>query len=199
MGSGSGGWWGAVFLWKAMREKGKGVGRGGDRQRNRQVNTQALSKPPCSDLPFLPDSTRRVGVEKFIPSLESLFTLGPREGTWDVPQEFAGVQKVSAKSSCSFFGPAPTDVGLAPNCPLEGPPPQNKFDDTSLKPQPFPPHPPPSLFWRGGGVLASLQAALGVRPTSGGTHEVLEGICKSDFAVKISTSGVYSDSIVSVF
>ena len=28
MGSGSGGWLGAVFLWK-IREKGKGVGRGG--------------------------------------------------------------------------------------------------------------------------------------------------------------------------
>ena len=46
---------GAVFLWKA-REKGKGVGRvgrwGGDRQRNRQVNAQALSKLRFSDLPF---------------------------------------------------------------------------------------------------------------------------------------------------
>ena len=28
LGSGSGGWWGAVFLWK-IREKGKGVGRVG--------------------------------------------------------------------------------------------------------------------------------------------------------------------------
>ena len=50
---GGGGVW--VFLWK-MREKGKGVGRvrgwGGDRPRNRQVNAQALSKLPFSDLPF---------------------------------------------------------------------------------------------------------------------------------------------------
>ena len=46
MGSGSGGWWGVVFLWK-MREKGKGVGRvggGRERQRNRQVNAHAFVK-----------------------------------------------------------------------------------------------------------------------------------------------------------
>ena len=31
-------------------------------------------------------STREgIGVEKFVPSLESLFCLGSREGTWDVP------------------------------------------------------------------------------------------------------------------
>ena len=40
-----------------MREKGKGVGKvggwGRDRQRNRQVNAQALSKLPFSNLPFI--------------------------------------------------------------------------------------------------------------------------------------------------
>ena len=52
-----------------MREKGKGVGRvggwGRDRQRNRQVNAQALSKLPFSDLPFsfspIPESPSRTG------------------------------------------------------------------------------------------------------------------------------------------
>ena len=42
---------GVVFLWK-MRANGEGGGRvrgwGGDRQRNRQVNAQALSKLPFS-------------------------------------------------------------------------------------------------------------------------------------------------------
>ena len=44
---------GVVFLRK-KREKGGGVGRvgGGDRQRNRQVNAQASSKLPFSDLPL---------------------------------------------------------------------------------------------------------------------------------------------------
>ena len=39
-----------------IRERGKGVGRvggwGKDRQENRQVNSQALSKLPFSNLPF---------------------------------------------------------------------------------------------------------------------------------------------------
>ena len=46
---------GVVLLWK-LREKGKRVGRvgwwGRDRQRNRQVNAQDLSKLPFSKLPF---------------------------------------------------------------------------------------------------------------------------------------------------
>ena len=48
-----------------MREKGKGVRRvggwGGDRQRNRQVSAQALSKLPFSDLPLkkCPISSKR--------------------------------------------------------------------------------------------------------------------------------------------
>ena len=73
-GSGSAGWWGVVFLWK-IREEGKGVGRvrgwGGDRQRNRQVNGQALSELPFSSLPFssLPFSFSPV--------------LGPRKGGVD--------------------------------------------------------------------------------------------------------------------
>ena len=54
-GSGSGGWWGAVFLWK-VREKGNGGGEGGgwsrDWQRNPQVNTQGLSKLPFHKLPL---------------------------------------------------------------------------------------------------------------------------------------------------
>ena len=46
------GWRGWFFLWK-VREKGKGVGGwGGDRQRNRQVNAQALSELPFSDIPL---------------------------------------------------------------------------------------------------------------------------------------------------
>ena len=42
----------AVLLWKKW-EKGRGSGGwGGDRQRNRQVNAQALPKLPFSKLPF---------------------------------------------------------------------------------------------------------------------------------------------------
>ena len=49
LGSGSGGWWG----WVSFGQRGKrGRGWGGDRQRNRQVNAQALSKLPFSDLPL---------------------------------------------------------------------------------------------------------------------------------------------------
>ena len=42
---------GGGFLVK-NKGKGKGVGRVGDWQRNRQVTAQALSKLPFSDLPF---------------------------------------------------------------------------------------------------------------------------------------------------
>ena len=54
MGSGGGG--GAVFLWKLGKrgrgEEGWGLG-GGDRQRNRQVNAQALSKLPLANHPLV--------------------------------------------------------------------------------------------------------------------------------------------------
>ena len=84
--------------------------------------------------------------------------------------------------------------GSGPNYPLEGPPPPPplQLKDASLKPQPFPHHPLPPSFpthlgsilqepaaqvgvgegstgaggWRGN----ALQAALGARPTFGGTQ-----------------------------
>ena len=53
-GSGSGGWW--VVSCAKWRKRGRGWGGWGGwgrhRQRNRQVNAQALSKLPFSDLPF---------------------------------------------------------------------------------------------------------------------------------------------------
>ena len=46
LGSGSGGQWGVVFLWK-IREKGKGMGRMG----GGEVNAQALPNYPLANYP----------------------------------------------------------------------------------------------------------------------------------------------------
>ena len=54
LGSGSGGWWGAVFLWK-IREKGKGVGGGGGEGTGKGAGKsmhKLLAKPTFKKLPF---------------------------------------------------------------------------------------------------------------------------------------------------